>query len=191
MATSEATPEATSEATPVDLTAGGVGVAPNAGHAISLGSDTVVLKLDGQATGGALAVVEHLMEPGTLGPPYVHEYEHELSYVLAGEIGIRIGDQESRLTPGMYVFKPRGVPHAFWNPGPGIAHVLEVICPAGSKQFFADMARLLQTGVRPNSEEVGLIAGRYHLTFADDRIRAWIPELMAKYQLKPLGGLRR
>lgn len=162
---------------PVGDASSGIAVAPDTGVALLLGTDRVVLKLDGATTGGALAVVEHQMEPGTLGPPHIHEHENELSYVLEGEIGIRIGDRDFRLTQGMYVFKPCGMPHAFWNPGPGRAHILEIICPAGSEQFFADMARQIRAGEQPDSEEVARIAGRYRLAHLESTIAHMVASL--------------
>ena len=47
-----------------------------------------------------------------------------LSYVLSGEIGVRIGDRDYVAGPGSYVFKPRGIPHTFWNAGPPPARPL-------------------------------------------------------------------
>lgn len=39
-------------------------------------------------------------------------------------IGALIGDRELESSPGEVVWKPRGVPHTFWNPGPDRALVL-------------------------------------------------------------------
>jgi quercetin dioxygenase-like cupin family protein len=52
--------------------------------------------------------------------------------VLEGEIGVQIGEEVRVACPGDLVFKPRGVPHAFWNAGDTPARALEIISPAGS-----------------------------------------------------------
>jgi len=76
----------------------------------------VVHKISGLDTGGSFSVVEHPMEPGTLGAlPHTHANEDEYSLVLEGEVGVLIGEDEYRATPGTYVLKPRG----------GTTHVLE------------------------------------------------------------------
>ncbi len=51
---------------------------------VQLGGLGVVFRLMGQATGGALSVVEHPIAPGTLVPPHTHSREDEYSYVLEG-----------------------------------------------------------------------------------------------------------
>jgi hypothetical protein len=42
------------------------------------------------------------------------------------------------------LFKPRGVPHAFWNAGDTPARALEIISPAGYERYFAEIASLVQ-----------------------------------------------
>src|SRR6059058_5229647 len=69
-------------------------------------------------TGGAFAVVEHDLAPRTLGAPmHTHDLEDEISHVTAGRLGVQIGDDVLEAGPGDTVVKPRGVAHAFWNPG--------------------------------------------------------------------------
>ena len=63
-------------------------VRPNEGVSISLGGLGVIHKLSGQDTAGSLAIVEHPLQPGTLGAaPHVHLNEDEYSFVLEGEVG--------------------------------------------------------------------------------------------------------
>jgi hypothetical protein len=59
-------------------------VAPKEGRTIL--DRFVVFKLFGADTGGALSVVEHVLEPGTLAAPmHTHRDEDEYSYVLEPE----------------------------------------------------------------------------------------------------------
>jgi quercetin dioxygenase-like cupin family protein len=74
-----------------------------------------------------VAIVEHPMEPHVIVEPHVHSDENELSYVVAGTTWVRVGKREVKALPGSYVWKPRGVMHSFWNPGPDPARVLEVL----------------------------------------------------------------
>src|SRR4051812_42249908 len=110
------------------------------GASVWLGGVGVDFKIPAAMTGGALSIVEHPLEPGRLIPPHIHYREDELSYVLRGEIGVRIGDRDYTAGPGSYVFKPRGIAHTFWNAGPEPAHLLEVIWPAGSSASSASSA---------------------------------------------------
>jgi mannose-6-phosphate isomerase-like protein (cupin superfamily) len=107
-------------------------VGPDEGTSISLGDLGVIHKLSGQDTGGSFSTVEHPLQPGTLGAaPHTHLNEDEYSFVLEGEVGVQIGEQEFTATPGTYILKPRGIPHTFWNAGAQPARIVEIISPAG------------------------------------------------------------
>ncbi len=159
--------------------------APGAGESVSLGGVGVDFKIPAEVTGGAFSVVEHPVEAGRLVPPHIHYREHELSYVLRGEIGVRIGDRDFTAGPGSYVFKPRDIPHTFWNAGPEPAHLIELIWPAGFENFFAELGRLVETC--PPEE---LAERRAELALAYDHHYVhpeWVPELKERYGLKLLG----
>jgi len=102
-----------------------------------------VSKIDGELTGGTLAIVEHPVPVGVAAPPHTHTKEDELSYVLEGTITVWIGDEQFEAPAGSYVYKPRNIEHAFWNPGPNPARLLEIIWPAGLEKFFRQMADLV------------------------------------------------
>jgi len=53
-----------------------------------------IYKVMPEDTGGVLAVVEHPMEPKRLVRPHTHAREDEISYIVEGEFGLRIGDKE-------------------------------------------------------------------------------------------------
>jgi quercetin dioxygenase-like cupin family protein len=97
--------------------------------------------LDGAATRGAFALVEHTLAPRALGAPtHTHEREDECSYVIEGRLGVEVGGEVHVAGPGDVVVKPRGVPHAFWNAGDEPARFLEIVSPPGFERYFADFA---------------------------------------------------
>jgi mannose-6-phosphate isomerase-like protein (cupin superfamily) len=100
----------------------------------------VVFRVTGEDASGALSTIEHRIEPGGLVPPQVHHLEDELSYLIEGQIGVRIRDEELEVAASSYVFKPRGVPYTSWKTGPEPARILEIICPAGFEKFFEDIS---------------------------------------------------
>ena len=142
----------------------------------------VVFKLDGADTGGALSIVEHPFEVGALVPPHVHTLEDEFSIVLEGQIGFRSEDKEVVLGPGGYIVKPRGEVHAMWNAGSTPARMIEVISPAGFEGFFRELSDLTATGP-VELPAIAELAERYELPFAEPD---WLPDVMARYNLKPL-----
>jgi len=62
-----------------------------------------------------------------IAPLHVHHRDDEAWYVLEGTLGFRLGDDEVEVGAGSAVFAPRGVPHTFWNAGPGEARYLLVM----------------------------------------------------------------
>lgn len=100
--------------------------------------------IDGAQTGGTFALVEHPIELRTLAAPAdTHRHEDEYTYVLEGEVGVQVGDEVRIARPGDLVFKPRNVPHAFWNPRDVPARALEIISPAGFERYFREITPLL------------------------------------------------
>jgi mannose-6-phosphate isomerase-like protein (cupin superfamily) len=78
-----------------------------------------------------IAAIEFELEPGFEGPdPHAHDDHIDSFYVLDGEATFLMDGQTTRLGPGGFVAAPLGVEHAFSNPGPGRARVLNVHAPS-------------------------------------------------------------
>ncbi|HEX9717571.1 MAG TPA: cupin domain-containing protein [Actinomycetota bacterium] len=167
----------------MQATSGSRVVGPEVGDAIDLGGLGVVFKIAADQTGGSVSIVEHPMEPGRLVPPHVHGAEDEVSYVLEGRFGARIGDVEGVAGPGSYIIKPRGVPHTFWNPGPDSARMIEIIVPSGFERFFHQLGDLVAAMPEDFEQRRAELGRGYDLSFVPE----WIPELKEKYGLKLLG----
>jgi quercetin dioxygenase-like cupin family protein len=135
------------------------------GERVSLGGADVIFKIDAETTGGAFSICETTAEPGRLIPPHLHDTEDELSYVIEGRIGVLIGDEEYTAEAGSWVFKPRGIPHTYWNPGPEPARLIEIITPPGFEGFFRDLSRILAAEGPPDISAITATAARYHHHF--------------------------
>jgi quercetin dioxygenase-like cupin family protein len=160
-------------------------VRPGEGRVGTLAPGTgVIFKLFGQATGGALSMVEHPFDVGALVPPHVHTREDEYSIVLEGEIGFRSGDREVVLGAGGYITKPRDEMHAMWNAGSTPARMIEVISPAGFEDFFREFADITDAGV-PDFGAIVALGDRYGLSFGRPD---WLPDVIARYGLTPPPG---
>jgi mannose-6-phosphate isomerase-like protein (cupin superfamily) len=118
--------------------------------------------VSGAQTEGRFALVEHPIRPKALAAPlHTHADEDEIPYVVEGEVGMQIGDRELRAGPGTLVFKPRGIPHAFWNPGDTPARMLELTSPAGFERYFEEAAELYASG--HDAELAAELRRRYRL----------------------------
>ncbi len=153
---------------------------PGEGEAVGWFGLGVRFMIDGPVTGERFSLVEHPLAPHSLGAPvHTHHNEDEYSYILEGRIGIQLGDDVLEATPGDLVFKPRGIPHAFWNATDQPARLLEIISPAGLESYFRELAPLLNAP-RPDVPAFAALAARYGI----DMDPSSIPVLAQRYGLR-------
>jgi quercetin dioxygenase-like cupin family protein len=146
-----------------------------------IGSFGTIYKVTNEATGGAVAVVEHVLGAQQLGSPlHRHSREDEISHVLEGELTIQQGDRIDTAQVGETIHKPSGVFHAFWNSGAAPVRFLEIIAPGAFADYFRELAPLLNRQGPPDFGAVAQLAGRYgmELDFGS------VPELLARHRLR-------
>jgi quercetin dioxygenase-like cupin family protein len=153
-------------------------VAPGDGKTVMLFGVRFDYKVVTADSGGGLAMMEVEIPAGTLVKPHNHSREDEYSLILAGTVGVRVGDQVLEAGAGSYLVKPRGTPHAMWNAQSTPAKVLEVLSPSGLEDYFDALAPLLARH-DPAERYYGL-ARDYGLTIED----GWIEELERTYGVK-------
>jgi quercetin dioxygenase-like cupin family protein len=135
--------------------------------------------------GGGFALVEHPIEPRSLAAPtHTHIHEDEYTYVLEGRIGVQVGDDVAVAGPGELVFKPRGIPHAFWNAGDTRARALEIISPPAFAKYFEEMEPLMNGPEGPDFAAIAELQARYGLSMDFESIEP----LIEREGLRPLGG---
>jgi quercetin dioxygenase-like cupin family protein len=106
-----------------------------------------VIRLSGEQTGGALAIVEYVFPAGTIGAaPHIHRDHTEYFHVLDGEITFDLGADPVALGAGGSAVVPADAPHGFRNTSSGSARCLFLITPAGYENYFRDVHRALQAG---------------------------------------------
>jgi mannose-6-phosphate isomerase-like protein (cupin superfamily) len=115
--------------------------------------------IDSVDTGGQFSLVEHTLGPRVLAAPlHLHTREDEYSFVLAGRLGVLLGDQEVFADAGTLVFKPRNQWHTFWNAGEERLRLLEMISPGGIEELFRKLA---EPGGEYDPETLPALAGSY------------------------------
>jgi mannose-6-phosphate isomerase-like protein (cupin superfamily) len=155
-------------------------LAPDEGESVSLFLLGVRFMIDGEETGGRFSLVEHPLAGRALGAPvHTHRNEDEYSYVLEGRVTVQLGDEIVEVGPGELVFKPRGLPHAFWNARDEPARLLELISPAGFENYFRELAPLLGA---PQVDQAAVreVVERYQLEID----HTTIPELARRHGLR-------
>ena len=109
-----------------------------------MGGLTNRFMIRGAETGGAFSILEHRLAPRALaGPLHKHSGEDEYSFVLEGQVGAVLGDEEFSAKAGDLICKPRGQWHTFWNAGDLPARILEIIAPAGLEELFSSFGDLV------------------------------------------------
>jgi len=123
------------------------------------------IRASAKETGGQLAVIEQVCDPGTGSPYHVHHLEDEEFYVIEGQLRF-VSEGSSWLAgPGTFAFLPRDVPHAFEVVGDTPARFLIMVTPGGFEAFVAelseaeplppDMAKVMATAPRFGLEILG------------------------------------
>ena len=135
-------------------------------------------RVDSDESGGSVAVIEVEIPPLTLVKPHEHTREDEFTLVLEGKVGARLGDEVSQLGAGATLIKPRGIPHALWNPTRSVARIVEILTPAGFERYFEELAPVL--AMQGNSKAYYELSERYGVRILDE----WIPELEEKHGVK-------
>ena len=157
-------------------------LSPDEGETVWLRKLGIRFMIGGEETQGNFALVEHPIGPRALAAPmHTHEREDEYTYVLEGEIGVQIGEEVLVAQPGDLVFKPRGVPHAFWNAADEPARALEIISPAGFERYFAELAPLFPPANQGPIDEEAL--GAVREKYALEMDMGSIPVLAERYGL--------
>ena len=87
-------------------------------------------------------------DPGARVPRHFHPPLEERFEVREGEFTFTVGRRKQRAGPGERLVVPPGVPHAFANTGPRVAHFVAEIEPAFEmQQLFEDSAALARAGM--------------------------------------------
>ena len=130
-----------------------------AGTLLSVFGNRFELKVSGEQSSGAMALIVATFKPGTGALPHLHRGHDECFFVLDGTVRFRIGDDHVDLEPGCCCFAPRHVAHGFDNVGESDARLLGVIAPAGYERHFIEISNLPPG--EDTREALAEIFGRY------------------------------
>jgi quercetin dioxygenase-like cupin family protein len=93
--------------------------------------EVLIFRKTSRDTGGEAVLVETIVRPGGfVAAAHVHPHQTERFQVLAGQVGLRIGDTERVAGPGEVAVVEPGTPHRFWNAGDDDARFLCEVTPA-------------------------------------------------------------
>ena len=146
-------------------------VEPSDGLDAPLGRLGTVHKVPAYVTEGRLAAIEHTLPPRQLAAPlHRHSREDEISIVLEGRLGAKLGDDVVVVGAGSYVLKPRGQWHTFWNAGDTRLRFIELIVPGGFDAYFQWLSEMLSSGQPPSESASRTLAAEYGIEFDFDSV---------------------
>ncbi len=156
-------------------------VQPGEGELIaSVFGYNVIRKITAQQTSGAFSIVELMYPPGNFTPPHRHEKTDEVGYILEGELGFMVAEEDFRVGAGSFVVRPKGVPHAIWNITDLPARLLDMYTPAGMEAWYQELARLVGGSKQATMETLFEAGRRYDSVFMPELA----PRLIQKFGLK-------
>jgi quercetin dioxygenase-like cupin family protein len=99
----------------------------------------VHIHVDGDTSGGTLAVAELRGRRGDMPPLHVHHDDDETFYVIDGELSLFAGGEQRTLGPGQAALAPRELPHSYRVESEE-ARWLVINTPAGFDSFIREVA---------------------------------------------------
>lgn len=160
-------------------------VGASSGRVISFAGNQATFKVHGDQTSGGFSIVEYAAKPGTFIPPHLHEKTDEVAYILEGELGVMVAEEDFHAGPGSFVVRPKGVPHALWNITDRPVRFLDIYTPAGMEAWFEELARLVSAPEPPTLGQLVEAGRRYDVIYMPELA----PPLMQKYGLRMPGGV--
>lgn len=143
-------------------------------------------------TADALEVEGTWAPRGSPPPKHFHPRQDERFEVLAGRLRTRVDGEERELGPGDVLDIPRGAVHQMWNAGDDTARARWRTSPPGrTKQWFADVSALRQSGRVGKDGMPGPLAFGVYLTAYSDVFRLAGPQPLLRPALGLLGVLGR
>jgi quercetin dioxygenase-like cupin family protein len=108
----------------------------------------VHIKVDGEASDGALALLDERGRRGDMPPLHVHRRDNETFHVLEGEVTLYVGTEQIAVGAGQAAFAPRDVPHTYCVES-SEARWLVITTPAGFDAFVREVSEPAPTDELP------------------------------------------
>lgn len=145
-------------------------IQPEDGETMCAFGDTVIGKLNGEQTGGALMAAISTAPPGGGPPLHRHGHEHELFYVLEGRLSFYADGAWTEGGPGTFAFLPRGQAHTFRNVGDVTSKMLIITLPSGFEKFFAACAAIFAASSPPDMAKIFQAAAEHQIEFLPEKV---------------------
>lgn len=100
--------------------------------------------VNGSDSDGRVAVMEYQAKPGNEPPPHIHEWEHEIYYIIEGTLEAYCDGKVIVGRPGDTMFMPAGKAHAWYIRSQNFRMLISVISTratsVGLDSYFMEMS---------------------------------------------------
>ncbi len=138
------------------------------GDEIRIGQVAIRFRLEGEASGGSVAVFEFDVPAGAKVPAaHSHDGYEETLYGLEGVLTWTVDGRQIDVGPGEVLCIPRGVVHRFDNDHADDAKVLAIVTPGIlGPDYFRECAAVIEAaaGGPPDLAALGEVMRRHGLT---------------------------
>jgi quercetin dioxygenase-like cupin family protein len=135
---------------------------------IRIGGMAIRFLVEGEQSGGAVAVFEFDVPVGTrVAAAHSHDGFEETIYGLEGVLTWTVDGTETEVGPGEALLLPRGVVHQFDNRGDEDAKALAIVTPGIlGPEYFREVAAVLAAaaGGPPDLAAIATVMRRHGLT---------------------------
>jgi quercetin dioxygenase-like cupin family protein len=128
----------------------------------------LTILLDGEHTGGTLAMWTEITPPGGGPPLRYHLNEDEILHVIEGRVAFFLNGEWTEVSPGGTAFLPREIVHTFKNVGDQPSRMLNMTMPSGFEKFFARCAEEFAKTGEPDMSRIVEIGAEYGIHFVQE-----------------------
>ena len=126
----------------------------------SVPGETLLYKVTGDDTNGALDTFLLHIQPKSGPPLHIHHKQHETIFFLKGSYKVQLGEDVFRCEAGGFVHIPMGTRHAFMNVGDLPGECMVSFTPGGTEKFFEEFAPVVRGG-HPDPAHIAPIFAKY------------------------------
>jgi len=106
--------------------------------------------------------------PLNAGPPPHHHPWDEAYYILEGQVRFILGEEETIISKGDFVYAPANTVHAFFGASEEVAKVLVFDAPSTAGGFFKDCHEHVKE-LPKDLDKIPAIAEKYNMNFLPPR----------------------
>lgn len=142
-------------------------VSPTGGTVIRAFGEEVTIHLSGKDTDGQFTMWTEVTPPGGGPPPHYHLNDDEWFFPMEGRVEFFKDNSWTEVPMGTAVFMPKGVVHAFRNPGEKPLKMLIHTTPSGFETFFARCAEEFTKSSPPDMARIIEISAEHGIHFVN------------------------